>query len=120
LRERYSLSLLLQYGGLVTWQASFAGDEDRDDTNLLALQYFAIWQLGNGLYLRSTPIWAFNLETNTYNVPLGLGIGKVLKTGNQVYNMFIEPQYTILHDGVGQPELQIFTGVNIQFVKKTE
>jgi hypothetical protein len=108
----------LQFGGLVTWQASFAGDEDRDDTNLLALQYFANWQLGNGYYLRSTPIWAFNLEKNTYNVPLGLGIGKVLKAGNQVYNMFIEPQYTVLHDGIGQPELQFFGGVNIQFVRK--
>lgn len=108
----------VQFGGLVTWQASFAGDEDRDDTNVLALQYFANWQLGNGLYLRTSPISAFNLETNSYNVPLGLGIGKVFKAGNQLYNIFIEPQYTILHDGVGQPELQIFGGVNIQFIKK--
>jgi hypothetical protein len=113
-------SPLLQFGGLATWQASFAGDEERDDTNLLALQYFAIWQLGNGTYLRSAPIWGFNLEKNTYNVPLGLGIGKVLKVGNQVYNMFIEPQYTVLHDGIGQPELQIFGGVNIQFLKKKD
>ena len=34
------------------------------------------------------------------------------------FNMFIEPQFTILHDGVGQPALQIFAALNMQFLPK--
>jgi len=49
-------------------------------------------------------------------MPLGLGMGKVVKTGNTVFNLFIEPQYTMLHKGV-QPQFQVFTGINLQFSK---
>jgi hypothetical protein len=106
----------LQWGGLVTWQASFAGDDNEPDTNVGVVQPFAMFQLGRGTYLRSSAIWVFNFENDTYTVPIGLGIGKVLKVGGTVFNIFIEPQYTFLHQGVGQPELQIFSGLNVQFV----
>jgi len=108
----------VQFGGLVTWQASVAGDDNRANTNLFVLQPFGFWQLGGGTYIRTAPLWVFNIETGDYNVPFGLGIGKVIKVGNIVYNIFIEPQYTILHEGIGQPEFQIFTGVNMQFLGK--
>ena len=51
-------------------------------------------------------------------MPLGFGIGKVVKAGHTVFNIFIEPQFTVLHDGVGQPEMQIFAGLNMQFLPK--
>jgi hypothetical protein len=105
----------LQYGGLLTWQAGFGGDEDRADVNLLAAQFFGMWQLGGGNYLRMAPIWFFDLETGDYNVPFGLGAGRVTKVGSIVYNMFVEPQFTFLHDGIGQPAFQLFTGLNMQF-----
>ena len=41
--------------------------------------------------------------------------GKVLKVNNIVFNIFAEPQFTILHKGVGQPEVQLFIGLNTQF-----
>ena len=104
-----------QWGGLVTWQTDFAGDDDRAGTNLLALQPFYFLQLGKGLYLRGAPIMAFNLENNSYHVPVGLGIGQVIPTPNVVYNVFVEPQFTILDRGAGQPELQLFVGFNMQF-----
>jgi hypothetical protein len=109
-------STQIQFGGLVTVQASFAGDDDRADTGLLVLQPFAMWQLGKGTYLRSAPLWVFNLESGDYNVPFGLGVGKVVKVGNTVFNIFLEPQFTMLHEGVGQPAFQLFTGLNLQFV----
>jgi hypothetical protein len=105
----------IQYGGLLTWQASVGGDAERADTNLLVAQPFAFFQLGGGTYLRMAPIWAFNLENDTYNVPFGLGIGRVVRSGSTVYNIFIEPQFTILHKGAGQPLFQLFTGLNMQF-----
>lgn len=105
----------LQLGGLITWQTSFAGDEDRDKTNFMAVQIFGIWQLGKGTYLRSTGISQFNLESGAYNIPFGLGIGKVLKMDKLVFNIFAEPQFTALHYGAGQPLLQLFFGLNTQF-----
>jgi hypothetical protein len=107
-----------QWGGLVTWQTDFAGDEDRPGTNLLALQPFYFLQLGKGLYLRGAPIAVFNLENDSYHVPVGLGIGQVIPTPKVVYNVFVEPQFTILDDGIAQPEVQLFVGFNMQFVRK--
>ena len=110
-------SSAVQWGGLVTWQTDLAGDDDRPGTNVLAIQPFYFVQLGKGLYVRSSAIMAFNLETDSYNVPVGLGIGKVVPTSGAVFNIFVEPQFTILDRGAGQPELQIFVGFNTQFVK---
>lgn len=108
----------VQWGGLVTWQTDFAGDDERDGTNILAVQPFYFVQFGKGVYARSSAIMAFNLEHNSYHVPVGLGIGKVIPTKGAVFNIFVEPQFTILDRGAGQPELQIFFGFNTQFVKK--
>lgn len=44
-----------------------------------------------------------------------LGIGKVVKVGTTVFNIFAEPQFTVLREGVGQPEFQFFIGLNTQF-----
>lgn len=105
-----SIAPQFQMGGLLIWRADVGGD---DDVNLLAAQPFAFWQLGKGTYLRLAPIWQFDFERDTYSVPLGFGIGKVVKIGRTVSNIFIEPQYTILHDGF-TPEFQIYTSLNLQ------
>ena len=108
-------SKVFQYGYLLTWQHSFAGNNDRAEVNFAAFQPFAMYQLGGGYYLRSVGIWAFNLENNNYNIPVGLGIGKVFKKGSTVFNAFVEPQYTVAKRGPGQPEMQVFVGFNMQF-----
>ena len=107
-----------QWGGLVTWQKDFAGDEERSPASFLAVQPFYFFQLGGGLYVRGSAVAVFDIENDKYNVPVGLGIGKVVPTKKAVFNLFIESQYTILSRGAGQPELQILIGVNTQFVKK--
>ena len=104
-----------QWGGLVTYQTSVAGDEDRVSTALLVVQPILLFQLGKGAYLRSSALWNFNLYNNAYNVPLGLGAGHVAKAGNLLFNIFLEPQFTVLHEGAGQPALQLFGGINCQF-----
>lgn len=80
-------SAKFQYGYLFTWQASFAGKDDREDVNVAALQPFAFYQFGGGTYLRAAPIWVYNIENDNYSVPLGIGIGQVIKKGKTVYNM---------------------------------
>jgi len=106
-----------QYGYLLTWQASFAGGDDRADVNVGALQPFAFYQLGKGLYLRAAPIWVYNFENDAYSVPLGLGIGQVIKRGKTVFNLFVEPQASVAYRGPGQPDWQVFVGFNMQFLE---
>ena len=110
-------SPVFQYGYLLTWQASFAGEDDRDDVNMAAFQPFAMYQLGGGTYLRSTGIWAYNLENDNYSIPVGLGVGQVVKKGDTVYNIFIEPQFSVADSGPGQPDWQVFVGFNMQFLQ---
>jgi len=105
----------VQWGGLLTWQTAVSGE---DDANVSVLQPFLILQLGKGTYLRSTPLWVFDIERETYNMPIGFGIGKVVKVKRTVFNMFIEPQWTILHDGYGQTGFAVFAGLNLQFLPK--
>lgn len=110
-------SHVFQYGYLLSWQQSFAGDDNRADVNIAAFQPFAFYQLGGGTYLRGAPIWAYNLENDDYSVPLGVGIGQVVKQGKTVYNFFVEPQFSITDSGPGQPEWQVFFGLNMQFLE---
>ena len=106
-----------QYGYLLTWQHSFAGDDGRADVNVGAFQPFAFYQLGDGYYLRGAPIMTYNFENDNYSVPLGIGIGKVIKKDNTVFNFFVEPQYSVADRGAGLPEWQIYFALNMQFGK---
>ena len=108
-------SSFIQWGGLLTYRTDIAGSSSRADTSVLAAQPFYFFQLGKGRYLRGAPIWVFDLENDTYHVPIGLGIGQVVPTEKIVFNFFIEPQFTILSKGDGQPEFQLFMAVNMQF-----
>jgi hypothetical protein len=104
-----------QYGYLLTWQGSFAGNDSRPNVNVGAFQPFAFYQLGKGLYLRSAPIWVYNFENSTYSMPLGIGIGQVIPAKEVVYNVFVEPQWSVADKGAGYPKWQIFVGFNMQF-----
>lgn len=104
-----------QYGGLVTWRTDVGGDALRDDVNVLAAQPFYFWQAGKGLYFRGAPTMTFNLDNGDYQVPLGLGIGKILKMGGTVFNFFIEAQPTMISRGVGQPNFTTYGALNMQF-----
>jgi hypothetical protein len=105
----------IQYGYLLSWQASFTGADDRDEVNLGAFQPFVFYQLGGGTYLRSTAVMAYDFEHSSYSVPIGLGIGQVIPREKMVFNVFIEPQVSIVDDGAGWPEWQVFVGLNTQF-----
>ncbi len=105
----------VQWGGLVTWQTDISGSAN---TNLAILQPLLFLQMGKGAYLRSSGAMTFDFESSTYYVPVGFGAGKVIKVGRSVFNMWLEPQFTILHDGAGYPAFQIFAGLNLQLLSK--
>ena len=101
----------------LSWECPNPIRDISDDTNLFVVQYFGFFQMGGGNYLRTAPIMTFNWVNGDYNIPIGLGFGKVFKLkGGNVLNVFIEPQFSIAHDGAGQPEAQLFFGVNTQFM----
>lgn len=102
-------------GGLVTWQHSFAGDNDRDTQNNMTAQPFFIYNLPQGWYLRSTATWTYDIERSTYAIPIGAGVGKVWKSGTTTLNLFAEPQWTVAHEGDGMPKFQMYFGLNLQF-----
>ena len=107
-----------QWGYLLTWQASVAGSsQSRPDVNAGAFQPLLIAQLGKGWYLRSTAIWTYDFETDNYNIPIGLGAGRVVKTKKAVVNYFIEPQVSVASRGPGQADWGVFAGVNFHFPK---
>lgn len=106
---------VLLVGGLVNYQIGVGGDPNRPRTQFIVAQPFLMFQVGKGAYLRSAPIWYFDIEQPTYNVPFGLGVGKVIPTEKVVYNLFVEPQFAMALRGVGQPSVQIFAGLNMQF-----
>jgi hypothetical protein len=102
--------------GLIQYQHSFAGEEDRADVRLLTFQPVITYNLPQGYYLRSSAIWTFDFEADNHFIPLGLGIGNVWKVDDRTTaNLFVEPQYTVWHDGIGMPRWQIFVGLNLQF-----
>ncbi|MEI6882989.1 MAG: hypothetical protein WCO02_00770 [Bacteroidota bacterium] len=102
-------------GALATWQMSYAGNSERSETNQLDFQPFYVFQIGKGFTLKGTAIWTFDFVNGTYNVPFGLGVGKVILINRTVVSIGLEPQYTFLHNGIGEPGLQIFAGLSIQF-----
>ena len=106
-----------QWGYLLTWQTSFAGSDSRSDVNSAGLQPFLFKQLGSGWYLRSTAVMTYDFETDNYNIPIGFGAGRVIKSGNATVNFFVEPQISVASRGNGQSEWGVFAGVNFQFPK---
>ncbi|MDN3922169.1 hypothetical protein [Roseateles violae] len=102
-------------GGLLTWQHSFAGDDDRPTQNNMQLQPLIIYNLPQGWYLRSTAVWTFDFAHSTHVIPVGAGLGKVFKSGRTTINAFVEPQWSVSHEGDGLPKFQVFFGLNLQF-----
>jgi hypothetical protein len=102
-------------GALVTWQHSFAGASDRPTQSGVVVQPVLIYNLPDGWYLRSSATWNFDLAHDVYAIPVGAGLGRVVVLADKTtINAFIEPQWTVAHDGAGQPKFQVYAGITVQ------
>ena len=108
-------SKVFQYGDLLRWQASFAGDADRARVNVAGFQPFVFYQFGGGTYLRSSAVMTCDIERRTYTVPIGFGIGQVVPTPKAVLNFFVEPQVSVADKAAGWARWQLFFALNTQF-----
>jgi hypothetical protein len=110
--EKWQLALLLQN------PISFAGNSDRLDVNRLIWQPILIYWLPKQWYvgLQGTPK-SINWEHEAdLTFPLSLRVGKVTTFGRRAVNVFVEPEYTAIHDeNVPLPEWSIQIGLNFLF-----
>jgi hypothetical protein len=77
---------------------SFAGDSDRADVNQSLIEPFVNYNLDKGWFLISDIIITANWEApsnQTWTVPLGGGVGRIYKIGNQAVNNRIEVYYNV-------------------------
>jgi len=96
------------YGGLVRQLWSFSGEDDRSDVNQILIEPFINYNLEGGWYLITDMIITANWDADSsqrWTVPLGGGIGKLFKIGNQPINSRIEAYYNVKRPD-GAPDWQ--------------
>ena len=96
-------------GGLVRQLWSFAGDDDRKEVNQTLIEPFLNYNLDDGWYLTTDLVITANWEAKSddrWTVPLGGGIGKLFKVGEQPINAKLEAYYNAERP-TGAPEWQI-------------
>ena len=87
---------------------SYAGDSEAPEVNKGSLQYFIVYQLGNGWYLNSAPIMSVDWtasEGNQWKVPFGAGGGKLMFWGKLPVNIQTQAYYYVESPEYG-PEWQ--------------
>jgi hypothetical protein len=92
------------YGALVNNQWSYAGNDDRQDYNVMLMQPFCNYNLPKGWYLTSSPIITANWESNSNNrwtIPIGGGVGKILNIKKQPFNIQLQGYYNIAKPSTG-------------------
>jgi hypothetical protein len=80
-------------GALINNAWSVAGSGTRRPVNQMTLQYFVNYNLARGWYLSSSPIVTANWKAsrdNVWTVPVGGGIGRVMRLGHQPVNMTVQ------------------------------
>jgi len=95
---------------------SFAGDKDRAHVNQFLLEPFVNYNLSKGWYLISDIVMTANWKApggNKWTVPLGGGLGKLFKIGNQPINTRVEAYYNVVKPDNGPDWSLSFT---IQFL----
>jgi len=86
------------YGALVQNLWSYAGDSDRAHVNEFLLQPFINYNLPDGWYLSSSPIITANWKAdsgNRWTVPIGGGIGKIMRFGKLPVNLSCQGFYNV-------------------------
>ena len=96
-------------GGVISNLWSFAGDEDRAEINFMSFQPFINYNFPE-FYLTCSPIITANWEAESgqqWTVPLGAGIGKVVKLGGKLpLNLNANYFYNVVTPDAG-PDYQI-------------
>ena len=106
------------YGGLVTQLWSYAGNDA--EVNQTAIQPFVNYNMKDGWYLSTSPTivanWSAADSDDRWTIPVGGGIGKILKLGKQPVNAPVRAYYNIEAPRSG-PDWQLQFQVQFLFPK---
>ncbi len=108
--------------GFIAFNAwPFAGDSDREDVNMLTLQYFVNYNLPNAWYLVTAPIITANWEADSgdrWIVPVGGGVGKIFAIGSQKINGQAQAFYNVVKiDSLDGPDWSLRLQLQFLFPK---
>jgi hypothetical protein len=98
---------------------SFAGSDRANAVNKLTVQYFVNYNLPNGWFLTSSPIITADWNKpsdNRWTVPIGGGIGKLTRFGNQPVNLTLKAYKNVIYPDAG-PEWSVYAGMSFLFPK---
>ena len=93
-------------GALVNNVWSVAGPSDRSDVKQMTLQYFVNYNLKKGWYLSLAPVITANWQAssgNVWTVPIGGGVGRILRLGFQPVNIAAQFYGNAAHPSNGSP-----------------
>lgn len=93
-------------GALVNNVFSFAGQSSRPDVNQMVFQYFINYNLKHGWYITWQPILTANWEATNggrWVVPLGGGVGRIMKLGFQPVNLTAQFYGNAVHPAGSSP-----------------
>ena len=97
-------------GGLVRQLWYVAGDSDRKDVNQTLIEPLLNYNLSDGWYLVTdmviTANWEADESDNRWTVPVGGGVGRMFKVGEQPINTRLEAYYNVERPD-GAPEWSI-------------
>jgi len=92
------------YGAIVNNVWSIAGDSERGNMNQMLFQPFLNYNFSNGAYFSSGPIITANWKAesgNQWTVPLGGGVGKIVKLGPLPLNLSAQAFYNVVTPDYG-------------------
>jgi hypothetical protein len=93
-------------GALINNAWSVAGSGSRPNVNQMLLQYFINYNLKKGWYLSMSPIVTANWQAssgNIWTVPVGGGVGRIMKLGFQPVNITAQFYGNAIHPADGSP-----------------
>jgi len=107
------------YGGLISNVWSFTGE---NSVNSMTLQPFVNYNLGDGLFVSSVPIitanWKAEDSSDTWTVPLGLGVGKAMKMGSTPFTAQLHAYYNVVKPDFNDENWQMRIQVQWMFPRK--
>jgi len=86
-------------GTLIQQYWDFAGDRDRDNVNLMNMQYFYMYSLNETTSIGAAPNIIGNFEQssgNKWTLPVGLGINKTINIGKVPVRFGLEAYYSVV------------------------
>jgi hypothetical protein len=100
----------LTLGVLAQQFVSFAGDANREDVNHMLFQPVITKVFNKGVFVNFSPTMVFDWESDKYNIPVGLNVGKAFAKN---LSMFIGPEYVV--SGPGKGNFTIRLNINTMF-----